>query len=167
MIAIRDYSYDHSHDLLTWSQHVTYESQPDIQKSTWYQAIIDTHIRITTTSISWKHLDLLITIARVFSKSSTTTACVFRKSRNLLRALSRALWGLPGRLPSDQHSFSRSSGRNLRGVPSIVTKKKPLVETTVSGTGRLAGHSISVTLKDVNVSFNLYHTTWRVEVTAE
>ena len=81
------------HDLDTWPTKVnlTYESQ----------AIIDSHICVTTTSTSWLHLDLLITAARVFSKSSTTAAYIFNKSRNLARVSSRALWGLQERLPSD------------------------------------------------------------------
>ena len=108
----------YSYDLDTWPIKVNliYKSQPD------NQVIIGTHIRVTTTFISWLHPDLLI-----------TAACVFSKSRNLAWALSKVRWRPQGRLSSDQHSFSRSSSGSLRRVPSIITKKKLLVETTVSG----------------------------------
>ena len=157
MNMTRDHSHDHSHDLLTWSWPMTHKSQPGIWKLTWHQAIIDIHIRVTTTSTSWLYPDLFITAARVFSKS-----------RNLARALSRALLR-PTKEDYLQVNapFPESSGGSLRGVPSRYKGKATGGSHSEWWAGRLAGRSISLTLEDVNVSFNLHHTTRWVGVTAE
>ena len=138
---------DQSHDLLIWSQHMTYESshywfQHPRHHSSWYQVIIDFNIRVTihVMTTSWS--------------PSIPTARVFNKSKDLVWASSRVLEGLQGRLLSGQCPIQ---------IPVVVAWEKysqSLLMKATDGSHSewwaewLAGCSISLILEDVNVSFN-------------
>ena len=138
---------DHSYNLLTWSQHVTYKLHPDIK------FIIDSTIRdIKSSLILWSassfpcHDYILI--------SFITATCVFSKFKKLAWALSSMFGGLQGKL---------LSGQRFIQIPVVVAWEEypwSLLMKATDGSQsewwaeRLAGRSISPTLEDVNINFN-------------
>ena len=181
MISTRD----HSYDLLTWSQHMTYPDIKSISNHHWYQhprhhfyvitisGLLICHVYATSTSWSLHHCS--IRFSPIVDLGQVLGGLLGRQlpdssSGGVRRGFSRLLlMKATGRLLPNQRLSQFQWWWHERGFSWSLLMKATGGNHGEWWAGRLARRSINPTLKDVNISFNHppYYTTRWVGVTAE
>ena len=104
---------DHSHNLLTWFQHVIYELYPDIKSSLIPTSALPFILTSSHHQFQYSHHDYILV-------SFITAERVFNKSKNLAWALSKVLGGLQRKTTFRLTPYPDSSSGTVEEV-SLIT----------------------------------------------
>ena len=155
----------HLHDLVTWSQHVTYELHPDIKASSIPTSaspfiLTSSHHRFPT-SASWlrpglihhqsTRLHPIVDLEQVLGVLTSRSQWWWRERRFSLIDINESHWMSYFQI----NAYPGFSSGSVKGA----FPQSRLIKTTGGSHGewwavRLAGRSLNPTLKDVNISFN-------------